>query len=129
MGATLEWMCQPPLSTPADGLLTIVLYVHHGNLGSPGTRDDAWATTPVGEVMTRMPVKTLAPEANVSAALVLMVANGLHQAPIVRDGALPGMLSRSDVMRYMQLGAELNLQSSTPSNAAPAESRVASSRG
>jgi hypothetical protein len=47
----------------------------------------------------------------------------------VRDGALLGMLSRSDVMRYMQLGAELNLQGSAPSNAAPAESRVASSRG
>jgi hypothetical protein len=30
---------------------------------------DAWATTPVGEVMTHMPLKTLAPEADLSAAL------------------------------------------------------------
>jgi len=90
---------------------------------------DAWATTPVGEVMTRMPLKTLAPEADLSAALELMVANGVHQLPIVRDGALLGMLSRSDVMRYMQLGAELNLRGSGGSNAAPAESLVAPSRG
>ncbi len=90
---------------------------------------DAWATTPVGEVMTRMPLKTLAPEADLSAALELMVANGVHQLPIVRDGALLGMLSRSDVMRYMQLGAELNLRGSDGSNAAPAESLVAPSRG
>ena len=37
---------------------------------------DAWATTPVGEVMTRMPLKTLAPEADLNAALELTVANG-----------------------------------------------------
>jgi CBS domain-containing protein len=84
---------------------------------------DAWATTPVGQVMTRMPLKTLAPEADLSAALELMVANGVHQLPIVRDEALVGMLSRSDVMRYMQLGAELNLRGSAGSTAAPAESR------
>ena len=89
---------------------------------------DAWATTPVGEVMTRMPLKTLAPEADLSSALELMVANGVHQLPIVRDGALVGMLSRSDVMRYMQLGAELNLRGSAESNMAPAKSAVAPSR-
>ena len=36
-----------------------------------------------------------------------MVESGVHQLPIVRDGVLVGMLSRADVMRYMQLGAEL----------------------
>src|SRR5439155_4428594 len=43
---------------------------------------DAWATTPVGRVMTRMPLRTLGPEADLSAALELMVANGVHQLPI-----------------------------------------------
>jgi len=76
-----------------------------------------------------MPLKTLAPEADLSAALELMVANGVHQLPIVRDGGLVGMLSRSDVMRYMQLGAELNLRGSAGSNIPPAEARVARSRG
>jgi CBS domain-containing protein len=90
---------------------------------------DAWATTPVGEVMTRIPLKTLAQEADLNDALELMVANGVHQLPIVRDGALVGMLSRSDVMRYMQLGAELNLRGSAQSNAAPAQSPVAPSHG
>jgi predicted transcriptional regulator len=76
-----------------------------------------------------MPLKTLAPEADLSAALELMVANGVHQLPIVHDGALVGMLSRSDVMRYMQLGAELNLRGSAASKAAPGEPRVAHSGG
>src|SRR5207244_10794191 len=86
-----------------------------------------WTTTPVGEVMTRMPLKTLGPEADLSAALELMVANGVHQLPIVRDGVLVGTLSRSDVMRYLQLGAELHLQSSALAGATP-EPRAATFR-
>jgi Zn-dependent protease/CBS domain-containing protein len=85
---------------------------------------DAWRTTSVGEVMTRMPLKTLVPEADLSAALELMVANGVHQLPIVRDGVLVGMLSRGDVMRYMQLGEELNLRGAPQSAVVPAESRA-----
>jgi Zn-dependent protease/CBS domain-containing protein len=88
---------------------------------------DAWSTTPVSEVMTRMPLKTLAPDADLSAALELMVANGVHQLPIVRDGALVGMVSRADIMRYMQLGAELQLpgaaRSRTTDEPTPAPSR------
>jgi CBS domain-containing protein len=85
-----------------------------------------WTTTPVGQVMTRMPLKTLGPEADLSAALELMVANEVHQLPIVRDGVLVGTLSRSDVMRYLQLGAELHLQRSPLAGTTP-EPRPASS--
>lgn len=68
---------------------------------------EAWATTPVGAVMSRMPLKTLTPDADLAAALQLMVENGIHQVPIVREDTLLGMLSRSDVMRYLQLGPAL----------------------
>jgi Zn-dependent protease len=76
---------------------------------------DAWATTSLGQVMMPVPLKTLTPDADLSAALELMVENGIHQLPIVRDGALVGMLSRGDVMRYLQLGGELRLRSGTAS--------------
>jgi Zn-dependent protease/CBS domain-containing protein len=79
---------------------------------------DAWPTTAVGEVMTRPPLKTLPPDADLNAALEMMVANGVNQLPIVQDGALVGMLSRSDVMRYMHLGDELQLRRSDLSAAA-----------
>jgi CBS domain-containing protein len=84
---------------------------------------EAWATTPVGAVMTRTPLKTLPPEADLSAALELMVANGIHQVPIEKNGALVGMLSRSDVMRYLQLGDELHLDRTATSTVshAPAQ--------
>jgi CBS domain-containing protein len=87
---------------------------------------DTWPNTPVSEIMTRMPLKTLGPEADLNAALELMVGNGVHHVPIVRDDTLLGMLSRGDVMRYMQLGAELKLrgtaQPPTTSEANPAHS-------
>lgn len=73
---------------------------------------EAWRTTPVSDVMTTLPLKTLAPEADLNAALELMVANEVNQLPVVRDGLLVGMLSRSDVMRYMHLGDELHLRGS-----------------
>ena len=65
-----------------------------------------WTTTPVGDVMTHMPLKTLTPESDLSAALDLMVNNSVHQLPVVQHGVLVGMLSRGDVMRYLQLGRE-----------------------
>jgi len=80
---------------------------------------DAWATTPVGEVMTRMPLKTLTPQADLTAALELMVENNIHQLPIVSNGALVGMLSRGDVMRYLQLGRELHTRGSAAASARP----------
>jgi Zn-dependent protease/predicted transcriptional regulator len=129
----------PPVAVPSTSVHDFVFEhtLRHGRRALPVVEDgrlvgivsitdakhlphDAWSTTPVGQVMTRMPLRTLTPEADLSAALELMVANGVHQIPIVRDGALVGMLSRSDVMRYMQLGAELNLGGSTTSTPAPA---------
>ena len=58
-------------------------------------------------------MESLAPEADLSAALELMVEKGVHQLPIARAGVLLGMLSRGDVMRYLQLGNELHLRAST----------------
>jgi Zn-dependent protease/predicted transcriptional regulator len=97
------------------GIMTVADAKHLGQ--------NAWATTRIGDVMTRMPLKTLPPEADLAAALELMVENGVHQLPIVRDDAmLIGMLSRSDVMRYLQLGPELQPRGSAevkPTSATP----------
>ncbi len=82
---------------------------------------DAWATTPVSAVMTRPPLKTLPPDADLSAALELMVTNGIHQVPIESNGVLVGMLKRSDVMRHLQLRRELDLRgSASPSGSVQA---------
>jgi CBS domain-containing protein len=70
----------------------------------------AWPTTLVGGIMTPTPLKTVAPDADVNGALQIMVEGGLNQLPVVRDGQLIGLLSRADIMRFLQLRDELGLQ-------------------
>jgi Zn-dependent protease/CBS domain-containing protein len=64
---------------------------------------DAWPTTRVGDVMTRTPLKTLGPDADLAAVMQVMVDNGIHQVPIVKDGVLIGMVTRADIMRSLHL--------------------------
>jgi Zn-dependent protease/CBS domain-containing protein len=70
---------------------------------------EAWPTTPVVSIMTSVPLKTVAPESELSAAIALMAESGLHQLPVVQDGQLVGLLSRADIVRFLQLRQELHL--------------------
>ncbi|MBI4260335.1 MAG: CBS domain-containing protein, partial [Actinobacteria bacterium] len=71
---------------------------------------EEWPVTPVARIMTPAPLKVVSPDADVSQALKLLVESELNQLPVVRDGRLVGMLSRSDIMRLLQLRDELHLQ-------------------
>src|SRR5579859_6465258 len=70
---------------------------------------DAWPTTPVASIMTSVPLKTVAPETELTAAIGLMAESGLHQLPVVQDGRVVGLLSRADIVRFLQLRQELRL--------------------
>jgi Zn-dependent protease/CBS domain-containing protein len=85
-------------------------------------RQEAWATTPVGDVMTHRPLKTLGPDADLAAALQLMADADIHQVLIVREGAVVGMVNRADIMRYLHSG----LASSTPAERGPSRQHRAS---
>jgi CBS-domain-containing membrane protein len=54
-------------------------------------------------------LKTVTPESELSAAIGLMAESGLHQLPVVQDGRLVGLLSRADIVRFLQLRQELHL--------------------
>ena len=69
-----------------------------------------WAVTSIGRIMTTTPLKTLAPDAELSSALGLLVEGELNQLPVVQDGRLVGLLSRSDVLRFLRLREELHLE-------------------
>jgi Zn-dependent protease/CBS domain-containing protein len=71
---------------------------------------DAWPTTTVGSIMTPVPLKTIAPDADMQTALELLVDGSLNQLPVVRDGTAVGMLTRADVLRFLQLREELHIQ-------------------
>jgi Zn-dependent protease/CBS domain-containing protein len=70
---------------------------------------DAWPTTPVARIMTSVPLKTVTPETELSVAIGLMAESGLHQLPVLQDGRVVGLLSRADIMRFLQLRQELHL--------------------
>ena len=72
---------------------------------------DSWPATPVGTIMTRSPFKVVAPGDEVGSALRLLVEGSLNQLPVLSNGELVGLLSRADVLRFLQLRAELDLSS------------------
>ncbi|TME95291.1 MAG: CBS domain-containing protein [Chloroflexi bacterium] len=68
---------------------------------------EAWPSTSVEQIMTRAPLVTISPEDDLAAAIRLMAQKGLHQLPVVENGQLLGMISREDVLRFLQLRQEL----------------------
>ena len=89
----------------------------------------AWPTTRIAEVMTRAPLHTLGPEANLADALQLMVDHGVHQVPIVLDGLLVGMVTRADLMRYMQSRSGVAGHASRAAEGIASKTQQAPSRG
>ncbi len=69
-----------------------------------------WPFTTVDEVMRPIEeVRAIAPDAPLERALELMAAEDLNQIPVVSNGELKGLLSRSDVVNFLQTRAELDL--------------------
>jgi Zn-dependent protease len=69
---------------------------------------EAWDTTSVGDVMTpadRLVVVT--PEEEASQALEKLTSTDVRQLPVVHDGELVGLLRRRDVIKWLQLHAEV----------------------
>jgi Zn-dependent protease/CBS domain-containing protein len=69
----------------------------------------AWSTTPVGQIMTRAPLRSVPTTAALADALEILVDNRLNQMPVMDQQAVLGMLSRADVLRFLQLRGELGL--------------------
>ena len=67
------------------------------------------AQTSVATIMTRDPLYTVTPESSLSEALQLMAQHGLNQLLVLQHGALAGLLSHADVMRYLHLHQALGL--------------------
>lgn len=70
---------------------------------------EEWPRTPVSQVMTSAPLKTVSPNTDMNVAMQLLVEGTLNQVPVVDGARVVGMLSRSDVLRFLQLRDELHL--------------------
>jgi Zn-dependent protease/CBS domain-containing protein len=71
---------------------------------------DLWGNTPVQEIMTRSPLLSVNQEEDLNKALQLLAKNGLNQIPVLNGTQLVGLLSRSDVIRYLQTRQELGIK-------------------
>ena len=59
---------------------------------------------PVSQVMTRE-VVTCAAADDIDGVMTAMAKGGFRHMPVVKDGQLAGMVSASDILRYLQLHA------------------------
>jgi Zn-dependent protease/CBS domain-containing protein len=70
-----------------------------------------WSSNSVGAIMTRPPLRTIEPDAAVTRALERLVEEDVNQLLVVdKDGTLLGILTRGDVMRFLQLRGELGMK-------------------
>ena len=87
------------------GLIGIVTLTDVKNLSK-----DLWANTPVQQIMTPSPLLSVTQEEDLNNALQILAKNGLNQIPVMDGSKLVGLLSRSDVIRYLHTRQELGLK-------------------
>jgi Zn-dependent protease/predicted transcriptional regulator len=69
-----------------------------------------WPHTQIREIMRpRESVRGVSPDLPLSQALELMSREDLNQLPVISNGVLQGMLSRADVLAFLQTRAELEI--------------------
>ena len=71
---------------------------------------DRWPATAVSEIMTTDPLYTVGPTDTLNKVLDLIARHDINQV-IVKDGtACAGLMSRADIIRYLQFSQELGIR-------------------
>jgi predicted transcriptional regulator len=72
---------------------------------------DELAHTPVGLAMTPLErLHAVASQQSLNEVLPLMVGQDVNQVPVVEDGRLVGVLSREDIVRFLEIRRGLGLE-------------------
>jgi len=77
---------------------------------------EEWDNTTVQAVMTRIPLDSVSEEDDLSAALKIMGEKGLNQIPVMSQGKMIGLLSRADIIRYLQTQQQLGIKNKPKPN-------------
>jgi Zn-dependent protease/CBS domain-containing protein len=72
---------------------------------------ERWPALTVADIMTPMPLQTVTPGQSIPEALQIMGEQDLNQLPVVEDSRLVGLLSRANIVRFLQIRDELRLRS------------------
>ncbi len=69
-----------------------------------------WRRRPIDQIPIKLlmteAVITIYPEASISQATTLMLENGIHNVPVVKNGNIVGIVTRTDLMRYVAENTE-----------------------
>jgi len=69
-----------------------------------------WPYTTVADVMRPLEAtKTVRPDTPITEALELMTVQDLNQLPVISEGGLAGLISRSNILQLLQTRAQLHL--------------------
>ncbi|MFH1140755.1 MAG: site-2 protease family protein [Chloroflexota bacterium] len=79
-----------------------------------GVPQDRWSQVRVAEIMRREPLYTVGADDDLDAALQLLAQHDLNQVPVLQEGRLVGLLSRAEVIRYLQFRHELGIRTERP---------------
>jgi len=70
-----------------------------------------WSSTPVSEVMTRADeLETVSRDDDLNTVLQYLQSQELNQLPVMQAGELVGIVTRSDLIRYLQLRQEIDVR-------------------
>jgi CBS domain-containing protein len=102
-------------------------FIQHGRRALPICRDgvlegivtladvkkipqDRWQTTSIQAVMTKPPLHTVQKGDDLNTALKMLAEEDLNQVPVLEDGNLVGLLSRANILNYLQTSQELHIK-------------------
>jgi len=71
---------------------------------------ERWAKTKVGEIMTpKEKLEVVSPDADGREVLSSITSKNIHQVPVMVRGKVAGIICRTDILRFIQLRAELGV--------------------
>lgn len=71
---------------------------------------DKWEGTEVEEIMTSEPLYSVTPDDDLNIALRLITKHDINQVLVLRGKECAGLVSRSDILTYLQMSQELGLK-------------------
>lgn len=119
---------QPETISPDTSIEKLVheVFLQHGRRAAPvcsgdriqgiitppdvkGVPQQQWAMTPVEKVMTKEPIYYVKVDDDLATALKIISEHSLNQVLVLKDGRLVGLVSRADILRYLQMHQELGI--------------------
>jgi Zn-dependent protease/CBS domain-containing protein len=98
------------------GLRSLAVCNENGLLGIMTLSDakkipqEEWVNTPVQQVMTKVPLITVNENDDLNGALHLLSQKDLNQIAVLSNGKFVGLLSRADIIRYLNTRQELGIK-------------------